>query len=62
MLPWNNTQRSMPDAGISVLVFSPLAPEPVWMGYHDGADWMYVDGVPATGVTHWSPVPPGPEQ
>jgi hypothetical protein len=51
----------MPDDDETVLVFAPTADDPVWLGFHDGADgWRYVDASLAPGVTCWAPMPEGP--
>jgi hypothetical protein len=48
-----------PDSDTTVLLFDPAASEPVWLGYLDGDDWRFVDGMPAA-PTHWTDIPKGP--
>lgn len=50
---------SMPDGDITVQLFDEDADEPVWPGYYDGNDWIYVDGHIAT-PTRWAYMPTGP--
>jgi hypothetical protein len=33
--------------------------EPVWPGYHDADGWHFADAMPAH-VSHWKPMPAGP--
>lgn len=35
---------TMPDGDLTVMLFNEGANEPVWPGYFDGEDWIYVDG------------------
>ena len=60
---WNKPADGMPDAEETVLIFSPSADEPVWLGYHDGTKWRLVDGFPLADneVTFWAPMPGGPK-
>lgn len=47
-----------PDSDITMLVYSPKAAEPVWLGYWDGEVWRDVDGTPyATHVEAYAEVP-----
>lgn len=49
----------LPDAEITVLLFSKETSDPVWLGYHDGDEWRYVDGFFAT-PTFWAEMLAGP--
>jgi hypothetical protein len=49
-----------------VLIFSPGADEPVWVGFYDGVYWFakgcdneYGDGQGETPVKAWAPLPTG---
>lgn len=54
--PWRDTADELPDSDETVLVECD-GDEPVWLGYHDGAQWLSVDGE-AIHVTGWMPLPP----
>lgn len=48
----------LPDSDTTVLVFSPKADEPVWLGYHDGEAWRTAEGERyATPVDAWAEIP-----
>jgi ribosomal protein S27AE len=49
----------LPDSDTTVQLFDQAASEPVWLGYYDGARWLYIDGMPAT-PTHYAPMLKGP--
>ena len=54
---WQPATRK-PDADSTVLVFSPKADEPCWLGYWDGEVWRDVLGTPyATRVEMWAELP-----
>lgn len=62
LLDWAPVSRAMPDDDETVLVYAPEADPQVWPGYHDGDDgWRYAEGTLAPGVTHWAPMPAGPQ-
>lgn len=50
----------MPDSDITVLLFDESSDEPVWPGYFDGEQWIYVDGNIAH-PTHWADMAIGPK-
>jgi hypothetical protein len=65
-LRWIATEDDLPDAGVTVLLFSADAGEPVWPGYFDEASahgyvWRCADGSQIDDVTHWAEMPAGPE-
>jgi hypothetical protein len=49
-----------PDSDVTVMLFNADADEPVWLGYLDGEQWRYCDGVPAM-PSHWAALPEGPQ-
>jgi hypothetical protein len=59
-MAWVSVAAALPDEELTVLIYSPLADVTVWPGYLDGGEWYWADGMPATGVTHWAPMPLGP--
>lgn len=58
-LRWKRCEDVMPDSDETVMVHHPGEDEPVWLGYHDGEVWRYVDGAQC-GVTHWMELPAPP--
>jgi len=59
---WFSVEISMPDADRTVMVYSPRANEPVWLGYWDGECWREVSAdAYDTEVTHWMDLPNPPE-
>jgi hypothetical protein len=61
---WISTEIGKPDSDTTVLVCSPGADEPVWLGYWDSENdcWREVDGLRyETKVTHWMQLPNPPE-
>lgn len=56
---WNRLDDSFPDSDQTVLLYDKDASEPVWLGYHDGLEWRYVDGFDAN-PTHWAEIPDPP--
>ncbi len=54
--PWRDPDVELPDSDETVLVECD-GDEPVWLGYHDGAQWLSVEGE-AIAVTGWMPLPP----
>lgn len=61
VLVWISVDEHMPDDDQTVLVYAPKSSEPVWLAYHDGDIWRYIDGTEAHEVTHWLPMPEGPK-
>lgn len=59
---WHAVGMTMPDEGITVLVKTPSAGEPVWLGYLDDGEWHTPEGFDfAYSVTHWADLPAGPQ-
>lgn len=60
---WTRVTEGMPDDDTSVLVYAPLADEPVWIGWYDGVYWCMADGAEyADGaVQGWAALPRGME-
>jgi len=58
-MAWRAVDSAMPDSDETVIVFAPVADEPVWLGYHDGYEWRDVSGEKIE-VTHWRPLCGGP--
>lgn len=54
---WIEAAQQLPDSDTTVLVHAPQADEPIWMGFHDGEMWRYVDATPAVGVIEWADLP-----
>jgi hypothetical protein len=52
---WISTKAEMPDSDQTVIVHSPGADEPVWLGFHDGETWRDVN-TEQINVTHWLPL------
>lgn len=60
VLVWQDARQVLPDAEMSVLVFSPENDEPVWIGFYDGERWVS-DGLVEyeTPVVAWAELPGG---
>ena len=59
---WKSVKYEMPDSEQSVLIHAPDEDEPVWLGYHDGESWRWIDARQLeTKVTHWMSIPEPPE-
>ena len=41
------------------MIYAPAGDPPVWIGYHDGTQWLTADAW-TTPVTHWAEIPRGP--
>lgn len=54
---WIDAAKQLPDSDTTVLIHVPGDDEPVWLGFHDGEMWRYVDGMPIPGVTQWADIP-----
>ncbi|ODU25018.1 MAG: hypothetical protein ABS95_01175 [Verrucomicrobia bacterium SCN 57-15] len=57
LINWKDVSKEMPDADTVVLIHSPTADEPVWIGYHDGECWREVGSEQASNVTLWAHLP-----
>ena len=61
-IQWRGVADTLPDAETTVMLYSPEADEPIWPGFHDGeGGWVWAEGIPAKGVTHWAQIPEPPE-
>lgn len=59
---WTPCADALPDSDLTVIVHSPESDEPIWLGYHDGHEWIDVSGAPyKEAVTHWMNFPEPPE-
>lgn len=59
---WHPISASrMPDSDLTVQLFDESSDEPVWPGYFDGEQWIYVDGNVAH-PTHYADMPIGPKK
>jgi hypothetical protein len=56
---WIPVEVRLPDDDLTVVVAITNSDEPVWLGFHDGSGWYSVDAMPIK-VTHWMPMPEGP--
>lgn len=53
---------TLPDSDETVLIAIDGESEPIWIGYHDGEQWLLADGAEIVGtVTHWARFPEGPK-
>lgn len=58
---WVSTIEAMPDSDTTVLIHVPRGDDPVWMGFHDGEQWRYVDAMPVgKRVRYWAHLPEPP--
>lgn len=58
---WIPVAERLPDDEITVLIALKHDDEPVWLGFHDESGWYSVDATPLRDrVTHWKPMPEGP--
>lgn len=65
LVRWVSTADDLPDAGVTVLLFSADSSEPVWPGFFDeeaawGYVWRTASGNEIEWVTHWAEMPGGP--
>jgi len=60
---WIRVTDRLPDDDTIVLVYAPnAASEPVWLGYLDGEDWHWANGMRVGQlVSHWAEMPEGPK-
>jgi hypothetical protein len=59
---WISVAGQMPDDDTTILVRTTSDSEPVWLGYHDGEDWITVCGKYFKDeITHWAEMPGGPK-
>jgi hypothetical protein len=58
-LPWKPVSDSLPDSDLTALIACADGNGPVWLGSHDGDQWLTVEGNLAA-VTHWMPLPEPP--
>lgn len=56
---WNSVVDRLPDSDQTVLIACISGTEPVWLGYHNGEEWLTVEGE-SVSVTHWADMPDGP--
>lgn len=56
---WFAVDARMPDGDVTVQLYDKDADEPVWPGYFDGEEWIYVDANRAN-PSHWAHMPAGP--
>lgn len=61
-MKWIDVNERLPAAHQCVLVACPGTDDPVWIGYLDGESWRYMDGLLASGVTHWMELPEPPTE
>lgn len=59
LITWKAVGQGLPDSDQTVIVFSPKADEPVWLGFHDGETWRDIGAERLDGVTHWAQMPMG---
>lgn len=58
---WISVKESLPDSDMAVLIVCPKQSDPVWMAYHDGEGWRWLEGMPISRrVTHWQHLPEPP--
>ena len=58
-IQWHETNNAMPDTDLVVLIYVPSSDsEQVWLGFHDGEDWRYVEGpLVESDVELWAEIP-----
>lgn len=57
---WIECKKQIPDSDMTVMTYEPESCEPIWPGYHDGDQWMDINGTPLCKVTHWMAFPDPP--
>lgn len=58
---WHDVNIELPDSDVTVLII-PGGEIEAWVGYLDGEQWRYADGMPCNSVVWWAQVPTGPAQ
>jgi hypothetical protein len=61
---WTKCSDQLPDSETTVMTYAPESNEPIWPAYHDGEQWVDMNGLPlddAT-ITHWMEFPDPPEE
>lgn len=58
-ITWHKASDTLPDSDMTVLVHSPSASEPVWLGYWDGRKWRDTDHMEIGPVVAWADLPVG---
>jgi Protein of unknown function (DUF551). len=60
---WIACDEALPDFDTTVMTFAPGSSEPIWPAYHDGEQWMDLNGAPINDavITHWMDFPEPPE-
>lgn len=58
-ITWIPVAERLPDSDLTVLVSAPACSEPIWLGYHDGSEWLSAESAQID-VTHWADMPKGP--
>lgn len=61
---WKRCLDELPESDLTVLAYASGSDEPIWLAYHDGENWIGVEGGELAGrdiPTHWMdfPEPPG---
>lgn len=59
LITWHQVEAALPDSDTTVMIYAPAGDPPVWIGYHDGTQWLTADAW-TTPVTHWAEIPRGP--
>lgn len=60
VINWHDVPDELPDADVTVLLYTDDESEPVWFGWLDEEGWVYIDGAPVGGVVkRWAHVPKG---
>jgi hypothetical protein len=58
---WVPCAEQLPDDDLLVLVYDAEDATPVWPAYHDGDNWVTLEGCVCGVITHWMPLPNPPE-
>ncbi|SNT33381.1 hypothetical protein SAMN06265795_12619 [Noviherbaspirillum humi] len=61
MVYWHKLPDQLPDVDTTVMIYTPDANEPVWMGWFDGEIWREV-GSARVYPTHWAELLEGPKE
>lgn len=57
-IQWMPAAAELPDSYTTVLITCVDSDEPVWLGYHDGTEWLTIEGQ-SVKVIHWAELPMG---